>query len=327
MIYVTGCVGSKSGSPALDEPTLSSTGSLDISQLVGKRPATLAELVGYAASQQYSSLDSIYNRPPEGMTGNYYVQLSESHEVVHLADKVTSFVQKDNVLAAGFTDGVIKIYGSPGCGAVQAASEPVRAISWFPRSDILAASSGDSKGVEVFKVDDCTRVRFADVNSTVEMFSLSPKGSWLALVDEARRLWVGPAQGKLRRIYRFMHKPLSLSFSDEEGILMAVDVSGQLNMWSPLKLTRIFEHKIKGGPFESVTAEGPFFNIITESGDRFRFEVGQRARSAFHEASDGFFLKNGVLTYISPRKRLSRKVFLNLCPCRFGVLLPERFSG
>ncbi|CCO23255.1 WD40 repeat domain-containing protein [Maridesulfovibrio hydrothermalis] len=308
-----GCGGGKGASPDIDEPYLTADEDLDISQLAGKRPATLAELVSFSASQQYSSLDSIYNSPPEGMAGNYYVLLSESKEVVNLAGKVTSYVQKGDILAAGFQNGVIKVYGGSGsgsgCGAVQAASEPVNSISWFPKSNYLAASSADNKVVEIFKVNECARVRVADVNSTVDLFAVSPKGSWLALVDEARRLWVGPVEGKLQQVSRFLHQPLSLSFSDEEGILMAVDVTGLLSMWSPLKLTKIYESKIKDGPFESVAADGPYLNIVTEKGKRFRWDIGQRVQTAFHESVDGFFLKDGVLSYHSPRKRLSRRVF------------------
>ncbi|WP_432734431.1 WD40 repeat domain-containing protein [Maridesulfovibrio sp. FT414] len=304
-----GCGGGKAVSPEYDEPSLSADESLDVAQLAGRRPATLAELVRFSASQQYSPLESIYNRPPEGMNENYFVQLVESNEVVNLADRVATYLQKDNILAIGLDSGLIKLYGGSGCGALQTAAKPVRDISWFSRSNILAATSGDSSEVEVFKVNECVRVRVADVNSTVDMFAVSPKGTWLAVVDEARRLFVGPSEGRMRQIYRFLHKPLSLSFSDEEGILMAVDVSGQLNMWSPLKLSRIYEFKIEGGPFKSVESEGPFLNIVTEKGDRFRWDVGQRARSSYHEKSSGFDLRNGVLSYTSPRKRLSRKVF------------------
>ncbi len=309
LLSAAGCGGGKNVSPETDEPSFVSDEGLDVSQLVGKRPATLSELVSYSASQQYSSLDSIYNRPPEGMSGNYFVQLSENNEVVNLADKVTSYTRQGSSLAVGLESGTVKIYGGTGCAGVQTASEPVNNVSWFPGSNLLAASSGSNRIVEVFKINECARVRVADVNSTVDMFSISPKGSWLAVVDKARRLWVGPAEGKLQQIYRFMHKPLSLSFSGEEGILMAVDVTGQLNMWSPLKLTKIFEYKIKGGPFESVVAQGPYLNIVTEKGSRFRFDVGQRTKSAYHESENGFFLKNGVLSYRSPRKRLSRKVY------------------
>ncbi|MBI9112667.1 WD40 repeat domain-containing protein [Maridesulfovibrio ferrireducens] len=309
MFLFSGCFGSGRPSSAIDEPSLISDDSLDVAHLVGNRPASLAELVQYSASQQYSSLDSIYNRPPEGMTGNYFVQLSEGNEVVLLSENVTFLVQKENVLAEGFKNGLIRIYGGPGCPSVQTSSEPVNEISWFPGSAVLAATSGNNSFVEVFKVDSCSRVLVADVNSTVDKFAISPKGSWLAIVDKARRLWVGPASGPFNQIYRFMREPLMLSFSDEEGILMAVDVIGELNMWSPLKGVQIFSNKIKGGPFSSVKADGPYLDMITEAGDRFRWDVGQRTRSAYNESENSFYLKNGVVSYRSPRKRLSRKVF------------------
>lgn len=311
-MLLSGCAGNKNKIPEVAEPSVVADENLDVSQLVGRRPATLAELVKFSASQQFSPLDSIYNRPPEGMSGNYFVQLSEQNEIVNLAQDVTTFLRENDVLAAGFRNGVIKIYGGGGCGAVQTASEPVNRISWYPDSKYLATSSGNDRVVELFRVDQCARVAVADVNSTVELFSLSPKGTWLALVDEGRRLWVGPAEGRLKMIYRFLHKPLSLSFSDGEGILMGVDVTGQLNMWSPLKMARIFEHKIKGGPFESVEAEGPVLNIVAEKGDKFTFDISKRVKTAYHESSDGFSLRNGVLSYRSPRKRLTKKVFLNL---------------
>lgn len=314
---LAGCAGGKGVSPDYDEPTLSTGETPDAGLLDGKRPVTLAELVRFSASRQYSALDSIYNRPPEGMSESYYVQLDESNELVKLAEHVTTYVQQGNVLAAGFRNGLINIYGGGGCGAVQAVSEPVNAISWFPRSNVLAATSGNSRVVELFKVRECVRARVADVNSTVDMFAVSPKGSWLAVLDEARRLFVGPADGRLRQIHRFLHQPLSLSFSDEEGILMAVDVTGQLFMWSPLKLTRIYEFKIKGGPFKSVLAHGPYLDMETESGEKFSWNVGQRSRSPFHEQTDGFELKNGVLIYRSPRRRLSRRVFFK--PVDFSV--------
>ncbi|WP_027720797.1 hypothetical protein [Maridesulfovibrio zosterae] len=318
---IAGCGGGINVSPDSDEPSLRSEEGLDISQLAGKRPATLAELVKFSASQQYSSLDSIYNRPPEGMSGNYYVQLAESNEVVNLADKVSTYVQKDNVLAVGGQSGLVEIYSGEACGAVQAMQSPVNNISWFKPSSLMAVSSGNNRGVEIFNLTECSRMRVATVNSTVDIFAISPKGSWLAIADEARRLWVGPANGKFTQVYRFLHKPLSLSFSDKEGILMAVDVTGHLNMWSPLKRTRIFEYKIKGGPFKSVSADGPYLNIITEKGEKFRWDVAQKAKTAFHEEESGFSLRDGVLSYRSPRKRLTRRVFFE--PVSFDVQISE----
>ncbi|WP_421903755.1 WD40 repeat domain-containing protein [Maridesulfovibrio sp.] len=306
VVLVSGCA--KQPSPATDEPTLVADDSLDVSKLVGKTPLSLAGFVEYAASQQYSPLDSIYNRPPEDMAGNYIVQLSKSNEIVNLAEDVTTFIQEGNVLASGFKNGMVRMYGSQGCGAVQAVSEPVNSVSWFPESPYLAVSSGKNKVVEVFNVKGCARERVHDVNSTVDMFAVSPRGSWLALVDEARRLWVGPANGKLRKIDRFTYQPLSLTFSNEEGILMGVDTTGKMVMWSPLKLTRIFDQKIKGGPFKSVKAYGPHLNIVTEKGQRFQWDVSKRGKSPFYEQEDGFFLKNGVLFYKSPREQFSKKI-------------------
>ncbi|WP_319763662.1 WD40 repeat domain-containing protein [Maridesulfovibrio sp.] len=307
IIIVSGCA--KQPSPATDEPALITDESLDVSKLVGQKPLSLAGFVEYSASQQYSSLDSIYNRPPEDLSGNYFVRLSKSNEIVNLAENVTTFVQNGNILASGFKNGVVRMYGGRGCTAVQAAAKPVNAVSWFSGSNLLAVSSGTNKVVEVFDVNQCARVRVHDVNSTVDMFSLSPRGSWLALIDKARRLWVGPATGKLRKIDRFPYQPLSLSFSNEEGILMGVDATGKMVMWSPLKLTRIFDQKIKGGPFKSAHADGPRLNIVTEKDERFQWDVSSRSKAPYHEQEYGFFLKNGVLFYLSPRKTFSKKVF------------------
>lgn len=307
LLVFSGCA--KNPVPATDEPTLINDNSLDVSRLSGHRPKSLAGLVEYSASQQYSSLESIYNRPPEDLADNHFVLLSKENEVINLAEKVTTFVQKKNILAAAFRNGVIQLYGGNGCGAVQTSGEPVNAVSWYPRSRFLAASSGENRVVEVFNINECARVRVHDVNSTVEMFAVSPKGSWLAMVDEARRIWVGPVAGRLSRVGRFMYQPMSLSFSDEEGILMGVDATGKLTMWSPLKRTRIYEHKIKGGPFKSVEVHGPYLNIVTENGKRFQWNVSQRTEAPYSEVKSGFFLKNGVLTYRSPRKVFTRKVF------------------
>ncbi|NDV22190.1 WD40 repeat domain-containing protein [Desulfovibrio sp. JC022] len=314
-ILASGCA--KQPSPATDEPSLVTDDNIDVSELVGNAPLSLAGFVEYAASQQYSPLDSIYNRPPEDMAGNYVVQLSKSNEVVNLDKDVTTYVQDRNILAAGLKNGVVRMYGGQGCAAVQAASDPVNSVSWFSESPYLAVSSGGNKVVEVFNVKECARVRVHDVNSTVDMFALSPRGSWLALIDVARRLWVGPANGKLRRIDRFTYQPLSLTFSNEEGILMGVDTTGKMVMWSPLKLTRIFDQKIKGGPFESVKAYGSHLNIVTEKGERFQWDVSKRTKSPFYEQEDGFFLKNGVLLYRSPRKTFSKKVQFK--PVSFAV--------
>lgn len=315
VLLVSGCA--KQPSPATDEPALVTGGSIDVSKLVGKAPLSLAGFVEYSASQQYSPLDSIYNRPPDDMAGNYVVQLSKSNEIVNLAEDVTAFAQEDNVLAAGFKNGVVRMYGGQGCAAAQAASGPVKSVSWFPDSPFLAVSSAGNKFVEVFDVKNCARVRVHDVNSTVDVFAVSPKGSWLALADEARRLWVGPANGRLRKIDRFTYQPLSLTFSNEEGILMGVDTTGKMVMWSPLKLTRIFDQKIKGGPFKSVKAYGPHLNIVTEKGDRFQWDVSKRVKAPFYEQENGFMLKNGVLFYRSPRKIFSKKVQFK--PVSFSV--------
>lgn len=305
-IIVSGC-GGKSG-VVNDEPTLIQSDDLDVAQLVGKRPATLAELVESVASSQYSSLESIYNRPPEGMD-DYFIRLDEENETLFLAENVSAFTRDGSSLAVGLESGTVRLFGSQGCAAVQTQQAPVKNISWFDGSSILAATSGDSNGVEVFDLSKCARVNVADVNGTVSTFSLSPKGTWLAVVDSVRRLWVGPAVGKLKQIARFRFFPLVVHFSDKEGILIVVDNVGWVTMWSPLKGKEIQRFQIEGGPFKKGSANGAILNLVPLKGHPFSINMVTQGRESFRVKDNSFYLKNGVLTYSSPRKRLSRRVF------------------
>ncbi len=108
---------------------------------------------------------------------------------------------------------------------------------------------------------------------------------------------------------------------------MGVDTTGKMVMWSPLKLARIFEQKIKGGPFKFVNANGPHLNIVTEKGLRFQWDVSKRIESPFYEQENGFFLKNGVLFYRSPRKHFSKKFISSRSLLSWKDLRQVKYTG
>lgn len=303
---LSGC-GGKSGT-VHDEPMMTEADDLDVAQLVGRRPATLAELVEYAAGTQYSPLESIYNRPPEGME-DFFIRLDEENETLFLAENVSTFTRDGSSLAAGFKDGTVRLFGSPGCAAVQAAQVPVRQVSWFEDSDIMALTSGEEEALEVFDLNSCARVRVVDVNATISSFAVSPKGTWLAVVDSVRRLWVGPATGKMEQVARFRFEPLVVHFSDQEGILIVADNVGWVTMWSPLKGEEIHRFQIEGGPFKKGSANGAVLNLVPEKGSPFSWDIVRKKKGAPRVEDTSFYIKNGVLTYDSPRTRLARRVF------------------
>lgn len=306
LLIVSGC-GSKN-TVVNDEPVVTQRDDLDVSQLVGKRPATLSELVNYAAHTQYSSLDSIYNRPPEGMD-DFFIKLDEENETLFLAENVNTYVRDHTSLATGLNNGAIRIFGAPQCSAVQTAQAPVNKISWFDGSSYLASVLGDNTSIEVFNLAKCARVNNVSVNGTVSTFAISPRGTWLAAVDSVRRLWVGQSTGKLREIARFRFQPIYVGFSDKEGILFIVDDSGWITLWSPLKGEEIHRFKMDGGPFKKVEAIGAAFNFYPVKGGNFSFDMLSQQKGSPIAKDDSFYLKNGVLSYHSPRKKLSKRVF------------------
>lgn len=271
---------------------------------------TLPAFLKKSRKAQYFSSKVITTPPPKDMVDKYHLLLERGQAPITLADNVSGFVQKGEVLAMGLTDGKFKLYsGWPCSGGVLPFPDPVRTMAWEPESRYLLVTGGNKQSIFVFDVKLCGQVGRLDLNSTIENLAVSPKGSWMAAVDQTHRLWLGTPLGKkMMKVDNLRFVTLAIDFSPQEGILMAVDQAGWVVMWGTHTAKRMDYFQIKGGPFSKARFAGRRVELMDYSGNWQSWDMTTKTPQSFKPPKDRFMLKNNVLTYRTRNPVLMKKL-------------------
>jgi hypothetical protein len=138
--------------------------------------------------------------------------------------------------------------------------------------------------------------------------ALSSAGTWLALCDEGRRLWIGPLLGPLAQAASMRYTVLALAFTPQEGLLMAVDSEGWLTFFAPLQGRLADQVVIPGGPFAAASFEGRYVQLTTKAGKHVTYDAARREAMRPRTPDSPFLLHDGVLSYRTTRQRWTKVV-------------------
>lgn len=269
---------------------------------------TLREFLERCLLNQYFPPENIYTPPPEEFTGRYYIRLSNENAVLHLAEGVTDYAADDSGLAVAVSDGIIRIYSDWACPSVAARSRTIPDMSWHSTSPMLAALEADRRTARVWDLRHCAEAAVHSVEGVISGMALSPRGTWLALVDEGHNLHIGPAAGRLEKAARLRYDVLSLMFSPAEGLLVAVDQGGWVTVWASRTRELVYKFPVQGAPFQAAELRGRMLDIVAEDGRRMTWDLVSREQVSPEKPESPFRLKDGVLTYRTWGKQFVKKV-------------------
>ncbi|MDY7002371.1 MAG: hypothetical protein SVS15_11405, partial [Thermodesulfobacteriota bacterium] len=277
---------------------------------------TLKEYLKTLLQRQYFPARTIYNPPDHGLGQSYYVSLGQEPAVLRLADGVKAFTVSEETLALGLENGNVHVFGDFPCGLVTLPEEgPVGPLSHHAQSPYLAAAVKDGKKVYVFDLRRCGYVMTHEAKGALGAVAISPKGTWLALVDGTGRIMVGPPLGELSRVtletgepVALRNKCLALAFTPQEGLLMAVDAGGWITFWAPRKHALVDRFRIPGGPFGKAAFEGRFLTCSTPGGRLVTHDLATRKKTTPRKQNPLFSLDEGILYYRTVHSRWVKKM-------------------
>lgn len=260
--------------------------------------------------------------PPPENTGEYFVELAHEPPLLHLATGVRSYAAGAIGLAAGLDNGDILIWSDWPCPALTL-PEPgaVELIAWDGASPFLGAVDALRRNLHVYDLQHCAHVGTVASEGPILVAAVSASGAWAALVDEGRRLRVGPVDGPLGHAGILRFQPLALTFSPREGLLFSIDQAGWLLHWILPDQRALEQVLIPQGPFERARFKGQYLFLekalrgtahAAQAGadDPMVWDIPAARVASAGQVPDGFELEGGLLTYQARESRWIRKMHL-----------------
>lgn len=273
---------------------------------------SLKDFLAHTLKTQYVSALNLYTPPPAGLEKDFFVQLNQEPAVLHLGKGVKAFAAGENGLAMGFASGLIQTFGPASCPGVQIpGTSGVSLLSWHPDSPLLAAANEEKKDLFVFDLRQCAQVAERSFNATVTRMAVSPRGSWLAVTDQVHTLWVGPAGGgPLTKVSSLRYETIGLSFTPQEGLLLAVDQAGWITIWAPMTKALVDKVQVPFGPFARAEFSERFVTLFPDEGPPVRWDIPAKKVAAAEREASPFLLQNEVLLYRTFSNRLVKKMHM-----------------
>ncbi|WP_432738575.1 WD40 repeat domain-containing protein [Maridesulfovibrio sp. FT414] len=268
---------------------------------------TTKALKGYVAkllSTKYVSAAKLYDAPPEGLEDKLFISVTREQAVPILAGGVSSFAGDAEGLAAALYDGTVRIWSEVGCAKVRLpGGGGAQSLGYGPGSPTLAATSADGNSLYVFDLQQCARVP-GDIpvqHGPVRMMSVSRTGDWLGLIDSFNTLRCGPATGPLSEISVLEGTPLLLGYTPAQGVLIAVEASGNIIKTGMKNMARMDSDYVPGGPFRSARIAGYVVCLNTDDGREVYWDLRRRAvvrkSEALAEQPSWIYEQDGSLVY------------------------------
>lgn len=274
---------------------------------------TFAELLRESLDRQYSDISSIFTVPEDPANQEMLLINREKPRLI-LARGVTAYVGGQDYLAAGFSNGNIRIWSDWPCPMLTLpAQETVHKLWWNNSTPFLSASGPDSSQISIYDLRQCARVGDMEAKSAVFQFAVSPGGKHVACVDAGRRLWSGDYGGLRKQQATLRYDPLDLAFSPESGLLMAADQAGWLILWTVPDYQLLDQVFISEGPFDR--ARFDHHRLIFQKGktppESTLWNI-PRSRLIQGETEQGrFILEHKVLYYVLPEPKWVKKVLMS----------------
>ena len=232
---------------------------------------------------------------------------------------MTAYAAGENGLAMGFATGKVRVFSPFQCPEVTLpGGSGVSLISWLPGSPLMAAVGAECKDVFVFDLRRGAEIAERNFNATLSAVSLSSRGTWLAVADGVHNLWVGPgAGGPMTKVASLRYEPIGLSFTPQEGLLMAVDAAGWITIWAPLTKKMVDKVQVPSGPFTRAEFADSTIILFPQEGEPVRWDILAKRVITGESAPSPFALRNGVLTYKTYSPRPVKK--MHMFPAEFRV--------
>lgn len=271
----------------------------------------LRQLLTKTMSQQYSSVESIFEIPSDFPDQNL-ILLTHEKPVLFLENRVTAFTADDEFLAAGYSDGNIRVWSDLPCPMVTLPQkEPVARLWRDSNSPFLIATGNENPAdASIYDLNKCAMVAGINSDTPAEEFSVSSRGTYLALVDKGRRLWTGNLQGNLEQQAALRFDPLDMTFSPREGVLMLADQAGWLILWTTPDYSILKQQLIPEGPFD----QGDFLEsrLVLRGSDEVSHTVvwdipGMKILET-NPKTGRFTLENQILRYTLPDRQPVKKI-------------------
>jgi hypothetical protein len=239
------------------------------------------------------------------------VQLAPEQAVLHLARNVAAYAADENGLAVALDNGDVRVYGEWPCpGVALPAEEGAGLVAWEPESPYLLLTGRDRERLHVFDLRRCGQVAEHALPSKAAQAAVSPRGTWMSVVDEVHDLYVSRTGQPPQKISRLRYVTLDLAFTPKEGLLMAVDQGGWVTLWSTHEGELLDSFRIPGGPFARAAFDGPRLHLTGADGKAHSVDLTRRQTVAPMEEHDPFLLTDGVLYYRTWQQYLIKKMHL-----------------
>jgi hypothetical protein len=273
---------------------------------------TLKDFLGQTLKAQYSAALNLYTPPPDGLEKDFHLQLNLEPATLILGNGVTAYAAGENGRAMGFATGKVRVFSPFQCPEITLpGGSGVSMISWLPGSPLMAALGAECKDVFVFDLRRGAEIAERNFNSTLAAVSLSSRGTWLAVADGVHDLWVGPgAGGPMTKVASLRYEPIGLSFTPQEGLLMAVDAAGWITIWAPLTKKLVDKVQVPSGPFARAEFSDSTIILFPKEGEPVRWDILAKRVMTGESAPSPFSLRNGVLTYKTYSPRPVKKVHM-----------------
>ncbi|SKA94351.1 hypothetical protein SAMN02745704_02566 [Paucidesulfovibrio gracilis DSM 16080] len=265
--------------------------------------ATVRDAQAFRLNQLYKpSVPLLETADGTGRYGPGYHLFSHGPATLDLAPQVSDFQGSRSALALGTRDGQIRVYGAFSCARTDLpVPGAVRNMAWRPDSPYLAVQGQARDVVYVYDVRRCERTEELAVPAPVQTMAVSSGGRFLALADDAGRIWFGSPSQEPKPLADLGGTVLALGFGPEGGMLFSVSPQGRITLINAREsnpAARIMDRfQARGGPFAQARFQGRYLVLTTAAGRRFAWDLQTRTQVPFSRKMAQFFLDDGVLRY------------------------------
>lgn len=109
------------------------------------------------------------------------------------------------------------------------------------------------------------------------MMAVSRTGDWLGFIDSFNALLCGPVTGPLKEIFILEGTPVYLGYTPGQGILVAVEGSGNIIKMGMKNMARLDSDVVPGGPFNSARMAGYVVCLTRDDGSEIYWDLRKRS--------------------------------------------------
>lgn len=247
------------------------------------KKGTVRSLKDYLKKQlatKYVGASKLYDPPLEGLEDKLYISVKRERVLPIIAGGVSSFAGDEEGLAAALFDGTVRIWSGLNCRKLQLpGGGGAEKLGYGPGSTSLAAASAQGDRIYVYDLEKCERIP-GDIpveHDPVKMMAVSRTGDWMGMIDSFNTLFCGPVKGPLSEISVLEGTPVYLGFTPAQGILIAVEASGNILKIGMKNMSRLDSDHVPGGPFREVRMAGYVVCLTADDGQEVYWDLRRRA--------------------------------------------------